>query len=108
MVKDNSQFNIHNSSLDNILLYQNADGTIKLDVHLQDESVWVTQEQMALLFGKGRSTVAEHIKNVYKEGELEQNSTCRKFRQVRNEGKRSITREIDHTILMLLFRLVTG
>jgi len=97
-----------NDNEQNILLYQNADGTIKLDVHLQDESVWVTQEQMALLFGKGRSTVAEHIKNVYKEGELEQNSTCRKFRQVRNEGKRSITREIDHTILMLLFRLVTG
>ncbi len=79
-----------------VILYQNSNGNIKLDVHLQDETVWLTQEQMALLFGKGRSTIAEHIINVYKEGELEQDPTCWKFRQVRNEGTRSITREIDH------------
>ena len=79
-----------------ILLYQNNKGNIKLEVNIQDETVWLTQEQMALLFGKGRSTVTEHIINVFKEGELEQNRTCRKFRQVRNEGTRSITREIDH------------
>jgi len=79
-----------------IILYQNADGNIKIDVHLEAETVWLTQDQMATLFGKGRSTVAEHILNVYKEGELVQEATCRKFRQVRNEGIRSVDREIDH------------
>ena len=79
-----------------ILIYQNKDGKIKIDVHLEEETVWLTQEQMATLFGKGRSTIAEHIANVYEEGELEQNLTCRKFRQVRQEGSRTIEREIDH------------
>lgn len=79
-----------------ILIYQNQDGNIKIDVRLEEETVWLTQEQMAELFGKGRSTVAEHIANVYEEGELEQNRTCRKFRQVRQEGPREVEREIDH------------
>ncbi len=63
----------------NIIIYQNADGNIKLDVHLQDESVWVTQEQMAQLFGKAKSTINEHINNIYKEGELEKALTTQKF-----------------------------
>lgn len=79
-----------------ILLYQNQSGDIKIDVRLEDETVWLTQEQMAILFGKGRSTIAEHIGNVYEEGELGQNPTCRKFRQVRQEGDRMVEREIDH------------
>jgi hypothetical protein len=79
-----------------ILIYQNSDGNIKIDVRLDEETVWLTQEQMATLFGKGRSTVAEHITNVFEEGELQQDRTCRKFRQVRQEGNREIEREIDH------------
>jgi len=79
-----------------ILIYQNPDGNIKIDVRLEEETVWLTQEQMATLFGKGRSTIAEHIINVFEEGELEQNRTCRKFRQVRQEGLREVEREIDH------------
>jgi len=79
-----------------ILIYQNPDGNIKIDVRLDEETVWLTQEQMATLFGKGRSTVTEHIANVFEEGELEQNRTCRKFRQVRQEGNREVEREIDH------------
>ncbi|MBL4774728.1 MAG: virulence RhuM family protein [Mariprofundus sp.] len=63
----------------NILLYQNADGNIMLDVHLQDDSVWVTQEQMAQLFGKAKSTINEHIGNIYKERELEKQLTTQKF-----------------------------
>ena len=63
----------------NIIIYQNADGNIKLDVHLQDDSVWVTQEQMAQLFGKAKSTINEHINNIYKEGELEKSLTTQKF-----------------------------
>ena len=79
-----------------ILIYQNPDGNIKIDVRLEEETVWLTQEQMATLFGKGRSTIAEHIANVYEESELVQNRTCRKFRQVRKEGFREVEREIDY------------
>ena len=79
-----------------ILIYQNSGGNIKIDVRLEDETVWLTPEQMGLLFGKGRSTVAEHIANVYSEGELDQTPTCRKFRQVRIEGTREVERDIDH------------
>ena len=50
-----------------ILIYQNQEGNIKVDVRLEEETVWLTQEQMAILFGKGRSTITEHIGNVYKE-----------------------------------------
>ncbi len=76
-----------------ILIYQNPSGDIKIDVHLEEQTVWLTQEQMATLFGKGRSTITEHIANVFKEGELEQNRTCRNFRQVRLEGKREVERD---------------
>jgi len=79
-----------------ILLYQNDAGDIKIDVHLEDETVWLSQDQMATLFGKGRSTITEHIGNVFDEGELEQNRTCRNFRQVRKEGDRVVERDIDH------------
>ena len=72
-----------------ILLYQNQDGNIKIDVRLEEETVWLSQEQMALLFGKGRSTITEHIGNIYEEGELQKDSTCRNFRQVRLEGTRN-------------------
>lgn len=79
-----------------ILIYQNPEGNIKIDVRLEEETVWLTQDQMATLFCKGRSTIAEHIINVYDEVELEQSRTCRKFRQVRQEGNREVEREIDH------------
>jgi len=79
-----------------ILIYQNTEGNIKIDVRLEEETVWLTQDQMATLFGKGRSTITEHIGNVYEEGELEQNSTSRKFRLVRKEGTREVEREIDY------------
>jgi len=53
-----------------IRLYQNAEGHIKLDVRLEDENVWLTQDQMAVLFGKARTTITEQVRNVFKEGEL--------------------------------------
>ena len=62
-----------------ILIYQNTDGNIKIDVRLEEETVWLTQDQMALLFGKAKSTINEHIKNVYKENELSEDSTMKKF-----------------------------
>lgn len=82
-----------------ILIYQNTDGNIKIDVRLEEETVWLNQDQMATLFGKGRSTITEHIGNVYEEGELEQNSTSRKFRLVQKEGSREVARDVDCYIL---------
>lgn len=79
-----------------ILIYQSADGQIAVDTVLQDETVWLTQEQMALLFGKGRSTITEHISNVYAEQELIPIATSRKFRQVRLEGTREVERDIEY------------
>ncbi len=79
----------------NLLIYQNQEGNIKIDVHLENETVWLTQDQMATLFGKGRSTITEHISNIYKEEELEQISTRRNFRQVRIEGNREVERDIE-------------
>lgn len=78
------------------ILFKTEDDNISVDVRFEDETVWLSQEQMADLFGKGRSTIAEHIANVFDEGELEQNRTCRKFRQVRQEGNRFVERELDH------------
>lgn len=63
-----------------IILYQNADGSIKIDVRLENETVWLTQDQMATLFGKAKSTINEHIKNVFEEGELDEKVAVRKFR----------------------------
>ena len=79
-----------------ILIYQNQEGSIKIDVRLEEETVWLTQAQIALLFGKGRTTITEHIQNVFIEGELEQNRTCRKFRLVQKEGTREVEREVEH------------
>lgn len=64
---------------DEIVLYQSEDGNVKVDVLFQDETVWLTQEQMAMLFGKARSTINEHIQNIYQEGELQEGNSMRKF-----------------------------
>lgn len=65
-----------------ILIYQNSEGCIKLDVRLDEETVWLTQDQMAALFGKARTTITEHIQNVFKEGELNEEVVCRNFRLI--------------------------
>ena len=62
-----------------IIIYTDSDGTTKLQVQLEDETVWLTQDQMAMLFGKAKSTINEHIKNIYIEGELEETQTLKKF-----------------------------
>ena len=62
-----------------ILIYQNQEGNIKIDVRLEEETVWLTQDQMALLFGKAKSTINEHIKNIFEEGELNEATSLHKF-----------------------------
>ena len=69
-----------------IIIYQNPDGNIKIDVRLEEETVWLTQDQMATLFGKAKSTINEHIKNVFAEGELDEKVVVRKFRITTQHG----------------------
>jgi prophage maintenance system killer protein len=79
-----------------VVVYEAPDGEVRVDVRLDRETVWLTQQQMAELFGRERSVVTKHIRNVYKEGELDLSATCAKFAQVRSEGGRTISREVDH------------
>ena len=76
-----------------IVIYQSESGETKIDVRFQDETVWLTQAQMEELFQSSHANMVEHIKNIYSEGELDESSTCRKFRQVRREGYRNVERE---------------
>ncbi|SDY47878.1 virulence RhuM family protein [Lachnobacterium bovis] len=88
-----------------IIIYQTEDGLTKLDVKMEDETVWLTQQQMAELFQTSRTNVVDHIKNIYKEDELDESSTCRKFRQVRMEGNRQVTRELPFYNLDMIISL---
>lgn len=78
-----------------ILIYQNQEGNIKIDVRLEEETVWLTQAQICDLFQKSKATISEHISNVFVEGELEAISTVRKFRTVQQEGSRQVERAIE-------------
>ncbi|MFA7082428.1 MAG: RhuM family protein [Bacteroidales bacterium] len=69
-----------------ILIYQNQSGEVKIDVRLEEDTVWLTQMQMAELFGKDRRTISEHIGNIFKEGELDENVVVRKFRITTQHG----------------------
>ena len=79
-----------------VVVYQASDGEVRVDVRLDRGMVWLSQEQMAELFGRERSVVTKHIRNVFKEGELDPGATSAKFAQVRSEGGRTVTREVDH------------
>jgi len=79
-----------------IEIYQAKDGSTQIEVKFEQETVWLTQDQMGTLFGKGRSTITEHILNVFSEKELNKEATSRKYRQVRKEGNRTVEREIEH------------
>jgi hypothetical protein len=88
-----------------IIIYQTEDGLTNIEVKIQDETVWLTQQQMADLFQTSRTNVVEHIKHIYDEGELDENSTCRKFRQVRKEGNREVSREMPFYNLDMIISL---
>ena len=85
-----------------IIIYQAENGRTKIEVTLEDETVWLTQKRMAELFQVGVNTINYHIKEIYKEGELAPESTIRKFRIVQKEGKRDVTRSIDFYNLDLI------
>jgi hypothetical protein len=76
-----------------ILIYQNSEGSIKIDVRLEQETVWLSQAQMGMLFNKDKRTISEHISNIFKEGELNESSVVRNFRTTANDGK---TYDVNH------------
>lgn len=78
-----------------VLVYQSDDGRIRLDVRLQDETVWLTQPLMAELFQTTQQNVSQHIQNIYEEGELHQEATHKKILSVRQEGTRQVQRNLD-------------
>ena len=88
-----------------IVIYQAEDGLTKVECRFVDETVWLTQQQMAELFHTSRSNIVEHIGHIYEEGELDETSTCRKFRQVRMEGNRKVTRELPFYNLDMIISL---
>ncbi len=88
-----------------VVIYQTDDGETKIDVKFIDETVWLSQQQMAELFQSSRTNIVEHIKNIYFEGELEKDLTCRNFRQVQIEGSREVSREIPFYNLDMIISL---
>jgi len=68
------------------LIFQTQDGLTRIQVELEEETVWLTQEQMSILFGKGRTTITEHIRNIFLDGELQESKVCRKFRHTTQHG----------------------
>lgn len=99
------EINLNEANQGEIIIYQSESGDTKIDVRFVDETVWLTQQQMAELFRSSRTNIVEHIQHIYEEGELNEESTCRKFRQVRTEGSRQVTREIPYYNLDMIISL---
>ena len=89
----------------NIIIYQDEDGVTKVSVKFSDEDIWLTQNQIAEIYKTTQENVSMHIKNIYKDGELENNSTNKKFLLVQNEGNRQVKRNIDHYNLDMIIAL---
>ena len=91
------------------ILYQNEDGHTRIQCRFENETIWLTQALIADLFQKDVRTINEHLVNIFDEGELDREATIRKFRMVRAEGKRQVTREVEHynldAILAVGFRV---
>jgi len=77
------------------LLYKTPNNKVKIEIFLRDENIWLTQEKIASLFGVDRSVITKHLKNIFESEELNKEATCAKFVQVRDEGGRSVNREIE-------------
>ena len=79
-----------------IIIYQTDDGQTRVDVRMENETVWLTQAQMAELFQTDRTSIVRHINNIYKIEELEREATCAKIAQVQIEGNRKVTRQVPY------------
>ena len=95
-------------TMSEIIIYQGADNDVQIEVQFENETVWLSQYQLANLFESSRSNIVEHIKNIYKTKELDEKATCRKIRQVRKEGERMVEREIEHYNLDVIISVGYG
>lgn len=84
------------ASTSQIVLFESSDGEVRLDVRSDQDTVWLTKEQLAILFGRDRTVISRHIANVYKEGEVDRLSTCAKIAQVQTEGDREVERQVEY------------
>lgn len=87
------------------LIYQSEDGSTRIDVMLEAETLWLSQKQLTELFGKAKGTISEHIKHIFEDGELTLEATVRLFRTVQIEGGREVTREVEHYNLNMVLAL---
>ena len=88
-----------------ILIYTGSDGVTKIDVKLEDDTLWLTQSQMSELYQTSRTNIVEHIKHIYESNELNEEATCRSFRQVRQEGTRQVERIMTYYNLDMIIAL---
>lgn len=88
-----------------IIIYEGDGGEPKVSVRIEGETAWLSQQQLAELYSSSRTNVVEHIRNIYAEGELDEEATCRNFRQVRNEGGREVERDIPFYNLDMIISL---
>lgn len=82
--------------MEKMIVFQDANGKTNINVKLEENTVWLTQQQMADLFNSSRTNIVEHLQNIYSEDELIKEATCRDYRQVQNEGERSVSRSLPH------------
>ena len=88
-----------------IIIYQSEDGQTRIEVKFTGETVWLSQQQMADLYQTTRPNIVQHIRNIYADGELEEQATCKKFLRVRQEGNRQVTREMPFYNLDMIISL---
>ena len=95
----------YNNSQGEIIIYQNNDGSTKIDVRFVDETVWLTQQQLVELYQSSKANISEHIKHIFEEHELEELAVVRKFRTVQTEGTRQVSRDVTHYNLDMIISL---
>ena len=96
---------MENQENNQIIIYQSDDGETRIDVKFTDETLWLSQQQMAELYQTTRPNIVQHIRNIYADGELDEPSTCKNFLQVRQEGTRHVSREIPFYNLDMIISL---
>jgi hypothetical protein len=96
MNKDLVAVDGRNSSKGQFLVYESENGQVKIDVRLEDETVWLTQQIMAELFESSQQNISHYIKCIFEEGELTQGATHKKYLSVRREGNREVQRQLDY------------
>ena len=101
---ENKKENITNSELQqfsNFVIFQTENGKVNIDVYFQDETLWLTQKLISELFEKGRSTITEHLKKIFADGELNENVVCRDFRHTTQHGAIKREQQINFNLLHL-------